>query len=142
LKYLLDNNAISEPIRERPDPTFLAWFDSQPSVDLATSALTYGEIRRGVALMPLCGRRSRLGGALVTGLAHFADRIIPVDVAVADVWADVAARLRTSGLTIDTVDQLIAATAINFGLSVVTRNVRDFAPTGCEVLSPWSGSKT
>jgi predicted nucleic acid-binding protein len=81
--------------------------------------------------MPLGGRRSRLGGALVTGLARFADRIIPVDVAVADIWADVAARLRTSGLMTDAVDPLIAATAINYGLSVVMRNVRDFAPTGC-----------
>lgn len=83
----------------------------------------------------------RLEAALLTGLAHFADRILPIDVSVASIWAELSARLHRAGRSVAPIDQLIAATALTHGLIVVTRNVRDFEPTGCEVLCPWSSQQ-
>lgn len=138
MRYLLDTNAVSEPQRPRPDPGYMAWIGEREAEDLAISALAYGELARGVAVLPAGKRRSELSAWLAEGLTFFGERILPVDVKVATVWADVWAANRRAGRVVGVVDELTAATALAHGLTVVTRNLDHFDESGCELLSPWS----
>jgi toxin FitB len=85
------------------------------------------------------GGAANRSSVLQASLLHrFADQIIPVDVAVAETWGELSAALRAQGRVIGAVDELIAATAIDRNLTLVTRNRRHFEPTGRALLSPWS----
>jgi predicted nucleic acid-binding protein len=138
VSFLLDTNAMSEPTRATPDPAFQAWFAKVDTEDIFISTLTIGEIRRGLARLPDGRRREQVERLQASLLHRFADQIIPVDVAVAETWGGLSAALRAQGRVIGAVDELIAATAIDRNLTLVTRNRRHFEPTGCALLSPWS----
>ncbi len=116
----------------------MGWLSIQSPDDLAISALTFGELKRGVAALEPGRRRDELLTWLLAGLASFGDRILPVDTAVASTWADVGALYRRLGRPAGAIDELIAATALTHDLIVVTRNRRHFEASGCELLSPWS----
>lgn len=85
-------------------------------------------------------RRAEIDGWIARFTSEFGERILPVDIRIANVWADISVGLQQRGRAIGLIDQLIAATAIAHGFTVVTRNVRDFEPTGCDILCPWSAS--
>lgn len=138
MKYLLDTNAVSEPQRPNPDRGYMDWLAAQIPDDLAISALTFGELRRGVTALGPGRRRTELSAWLVEGLAFFGERILPIDLAVASAWADVWALHRRLGRPVGVVDELTAATALAHGLTVVTRNTRHFEVSGCDLLAPWS----
>jgi toxin FitB len=138
LKFLLDTNAVSEPRRAPPDRGYLAWLSAQDPGDLAISALTFGELKRGIAALGPGRRRTELDAWLAEGLAAFGDRILPVDVSVAAAWADINSLHRNLGRGVGVIDELIAATALAHGLIVVTRNIKHFEASGCDVLVPWS----
>ena len=97
------------------------------------------EIRSGVAYLP--------DGACRRGLAEvadrafgrlFADRILPFDSRAARIYADIAARRRRRGRPISPADCQIAAIALSRGMALATRNLRDFADTGAELIDPWA----
>lgn len=136
--YLLDTNAISEPKRARPDPAVVAWLGDQLPTDLHLSVLSVEELRRGIIRLEPGRRRDDLDYWLAQLILRFDDRILPVDLDVTERWASLAEAQRASGRSADMTDELIAATAHVHGLTIVTRNVRHFEPTGCRVLSPWS----
>lgn len=69
---------------------------------------------------------------------RFADRILPIDVEVARIWGELTARAQARGGQVAAADGLIAATAIRNGLHVMTRNIRDFEPTGAMLIDPWT----
>ena len=138
MRFLLDTNAVSEPRRAPPNQAYLEWLSAQDPRDLAISALTFGELKRGVAALGPGRRRAELDAWLSEGLTSFADRILPVDVAVASAWADVSALHKSLGRAVGVIDELIAATALAHGLIVVTRNAKDFEASGCDLLVPWS----
>ena len=105
---------------------------------LFLSVLTLGEIRKGVAALPQGRRRTHLESWLEVELrARFADRILPIDSAVADRWGLLAARAKRQGKALSTIDGLLAATAIHHGLTVVSRNTADFVNLDVPVLNPW-----
>lgn len=139
MRYLLDTNAVSEPQRRVPDPGYLEWLASREPMDLAISTLTFGELKRGVAALDAGRRRVELSAWLSEWLSTFGDRILPVDLAVASAWAEVSGLNRRVGRPIGVIDELIAATALAHRLIVVTRNVRHFETSGCEVVAPWAG---
>lgn len=139
--YLLDTNVISEIRKARAgkaDPNVTAWAAAVPLSDLFVSVITIQEIEIGVLLAE---RRDPRQGRLLRAwldvhlLAAFADRILPVDVPVAR---------RSAHLHVPTTrpvrDALIAATAMVHAMTVVTRNVADFSPTGVAVVNPWEES--
>lgn len=132
--WLLDTVAISEARKADPNPGFLSWLEGVADRDLHTSVLCLGEIRRGIALMASGKRREQLAAWLANDLpAWFGARIHAVDAAVALAWGELGARAAAKPI-----DTLIGATARVHGLSVVTRNVRDFDGLGVPVVNPWS----
>ncbi len=130
--YLLDTNVISAA--RKHDPAIAAWLRSVRGRPLFLSALTIGEIRRGIvkarAADPTAAQQ--LERWLARTVADFGANILPIDHNVARIWGDLSA-----GRTLPVIDALIAATALHHGLAVVTHNVRDFAGTGVLVLNPW-----
>lgn len=136
--FLVDTNCISEVVRVKPEPRVLAWIEAADESLLYISVLTLGEIRKGVAALPQSRRRSQLETWLEVELqARFSGRILPIDVAVADRWGLLAANAKASGKSLSTIDGLLAATAIHHNLTIVSRNVSDFAPVPVQVLNPW-----
>lgn len=134
MSWLIDTNVLSE-LRKgaRADPGIQAWFAAADDQDLYTSVLVLGEIRRGIESIRRRDRPSALAIEqwLVNVAVGFGERILPVDVMVADRWG----RLNVPD-PIPTVDGLLAATALVHDLVLVTRNVRDVSNTGARVLDP------
>lgn len=134
MSYLFDTVALSEAAKPRANPGFLDWLADVSPRDIHTSVLCLGELRRGVEMLDAGDKRDRLAAWLETDLPRrLAGRILPVDEPVAQVWGRLGARR-----TLTPVDTLIAATAAVAGLTVVTRNVRDFDGLGVPVLNPWT----
>ncbi len=134
--YVLDTNAISELRKhERANRGLLAWADAVPETLFFLSAITIFEIELGTTRME---RRDNQQGRTLRNwldavvLVNFGGRILPVDAAV----AARAARLHVPDPRPER-DALIAATALVHGMTIVTRNVADFAPTGVSVFNPW-----
>jgi predicted nucleic acid-binding protein len=106
---------------------------------LYLSVLTLGEIRKGLAGLTQGRRRTRLETWLEVELrARFAGRILPIDAAVADRWGLIAAGAKRQGKTLSAIDGLLAATALHHNLTIVSRNVSDFADARVQVLNPWN----
>ena len=145
MKLLLDTNAISEMLRSRPDPGFMAWFASVGSPDddfddrLNISVLTIGEMRRGAWRLGSDPRGVLLQARIDGIVAEYGDRLVAIDLAVVERWATLAEAYRSAGVNVGITDELLAATALVHDLALVTRNVRHFEPSGCRLLSPWSG---
>lgn len=132
--YLLDTCVWSDA--RRRVPSVLAWLGAANPASLFLSVITVGEMTKGVAL------RARKDAVAAVSLENWlddlrgthADRILPIDEAVAVAWGQMMA---TRNLPI--ADALIAATARIHALVLVTRNVADFAGTGIEIVNPWPG---
>jgi toxin FitB len=136
--WLLDTVTLSEATKQRPDPRVMEWLYSQPSELLFASVLSLGEMRFGIERLPPGPKRDRLRSWLSVLMdTRFADRILPFQVAEALTWAEV--RIHASR-TLPVTDALIAATALSNGLTIVTRNERDFLALGVPVLNPWTGA--
>jgi toxin FitB len=133
LSFLLDTNVVSE-IRRGRDLRVRAWAREVDDIDLHLSVLTLGEIRKGIEM--LRDRDPAQAEVFANWLGElqtrFADRIVPIDVRVADEWG----RLNAAAPR-NTVDSLIAATAGIHGLTVVTRNTGDFEGCGVALINPW-----
>lgn len=98
--------------------------------------VSLGEIAKGVALLD-AGARQRGLLSWLNGLeSQFADRLLPVDSETARVWGELTARVQQQGRIVHVADGLIAATALPYGLHVMTRNVSDFEPTGALLINP------
>ena len=136
--FLLDTNVISEVVRPRPDPLVLEWLEAADESLLYLSVLTLGEIRKGLALLPQGKRRTQLETWLEVELrARFSERILPIDAGVSERWGLLTAEATRRGKTLAAIDALLAATAFHFDLTIVSRNVNDFAPTSVPLLNPW-----
>jgi toxin FitB len=130
MKYVLDTNAVCEPSRPSPNPHLEAWLGEHWN-DCAISAVTLAEMRYGVQRLPGGKRRARLERELDFLEADLEGRILPFDQAEASEWGRYAARLEAhfgaGALSqFDIRDTLIAATALEYGLLVVTNNEKDF----------------
>lgn len=137
MSYLLDTNVVSELRKgDRADPNVSAWFAGLADEEIFLSALTIGEIRRGIE--SLRRRDPDSAAALDRWLASLADahgdRILPVDRAIAEEWG----RMSVPD-PLPVVDGLLAATARVLGLTLATRNVADVEGTGAELLDPFAG---
>jgi|SRR5579871_3612121 len=136
--FLLDTNCISELVRLQPDQRVLDWMNAADENLLYVSVLTFGEIRKGVAGLPQGKRRTQLETWLELDLqARFSGRILAVDTAVANRWGLLAAGAKRKGRPLSAIDGLLAATALHHDLTIVSRNVNDFAVTQVPIVNPW-----
>jgi predicted nucleic acid-binding protein len=101
------------------------------------SVVTIGELRRGAYLLDEGRRRSTLSQWIDGIVIQFSENILPIDMETCDVWAKISAKAQKQGRTISMADGLIAATAIQHGMHVVTPNVKNFEPTGVVIVNPW-----
>jgi toxin FitB len=136
--YLLDTNCVSELVRVTPEPRVMEWMDAADEGLLYLSVLTLGEIRKGVASLAQGRRRTHLEVWLNVDLqTRFSGKILPIDDAVADRWGLLAAQAKGRGVSLPIIDGLLAATALHYNLTVVSRNTKDFSNTQVPVLNPW-----
>jgi toxin FitB len=139
VSYLIDTNVISELVRPKPDAAVLDWFSRTPDEALFLSALTLGEIRKGVEKLTSpdeAWRREKMRLWLEHDLRDwFGPRILPIGPDVADHWGRLLAQ---AGRPVPAIDSLLAATALHHNLRFVTRNTRDFDYAGLEVINPWA----
>ncbi|WP_435751410.1 type II toxin-antitoxin system VapC family toxin [Thauera sp. AutoDN2] len=136
MSYLIDTNVLSELRRKSPDPGVVAWFSQRPPATLHLSVLTLGEIRKGIEGVGDEVRKQSLIDWLETDLpTFFTGRILDVNGAVADRWGRLVA---AAGRPLPTIDSLLAATALEHDLVLVTRNTKDFAGLPVEVFNPWT----
>ena len=140
MSYLLDTCVVSELSRPRPNPGVVAWVSEADVASLYLSAITIAEIRRGSLRLPAGKRRTILADWSERLRRSFAGRVLPIDESVALRWAEIAARAEQSGRPGSFADGLIAATALDRGLTLVTRNVTDFEPFSVSLLNPWTGA--
>lgn len=135
---ILDTNVISEPMRAAPDPRVLAWLDSQNADTLHLSAVTVGELRYGISVLPAGRRRDTLTERLEQQtLPLFTGRILPYDLAVTSHYARLMSAARADGLAIAIADGIIAATAAAGGFIVATRDTSPFQATEVPTIDPW-----
>jgi predicted nucleic acid-binding protein len=136
--FLLDTNCISELIRLKPEPRVVEWMEAADEAMLYLSVLTVGEVRKGLAGLAQGKRRAHLETWLAVELqARFAGRILPIDAAIADRWALIAAEAKRRGKALPIIDGLLAATALHHNLTVISRDTTDFSNAQVQVLNPW-----
>lgn len=139
MRYLLDTNFLSEGAKPRPDPGVVSWNNEQSRLDLAVSALSFGEIRQGVEMLAPGRRRDALEAWLTTALPRqFLGRVLPIDEHVTAEWGRLVVEGRRKGRELPPIDGLLLATASLHHLTLVTRNERDCAGRGVPILNPWS----
>ena len=133
--YLLDTVVLSELRRKERNPNVVSWIESVPPADLFLSVVTVGEIELGIERQRTVNPpfAEDLANWVETIVRAYGERILPLDVNVARRWGRLGAQLGNKGL-----DLAIAATALEHGLTVVTRNVSDFEPTGVPILDPFA----
>lgn len=136
MSYLLDTNVLSELRRKNPDKGVVEWFTNRPASTLFLSVLTLGELRKGIEKIQDPIRSTALTDWLETDLPNFfTGRILSIDSEVADIWGRLIA---IHARPLPGVDCLLGATAAKHGLSMVTRNARDFEGLGIKVINPWT----
>lgn len=136
--FLLDTNVISELVKPKPQANVTEWVENTDESLLYLSVLTLGEIRRGIAALPQSRRRATLEAWLDKDLrARFEGRILVIDQEVADRWGLLTAAARNSGIVLPVIDGLLAATALEHNLTLVTRDTGQIPSMGVAVFNPW-----
>ncbi len=138
MNYLLDTCVVSELVKKSPSRRVVEWISQQEESRLFLSAITLGEIRKGITLLAAGRKRRRLEEWLERDLKpRFRGRILGIDAEVALQWGSVAADAQRRGRPLPVLDGLLAATALVGNLVLVTRNTAHVEATGAELSDPW-----
>jgi len=136
--YLLDTNVISELTKLRPESKVVSWFQATSEDLLYLSVFTIGEIRKGIDSLPRSNKRALLESWLANDLVlRFAGRILDVNLDIAERWGLISAQAKIAGAPLGVIDGLMAATALHYNLTLVTRNTKDVRVAGINTLNPW-----
>ena len=139
--YLVDTNIPSELTRPKPEHRVASFLKEVGKDRVYISVLTLGEICKGIAGIPAGARRAQLQEWLDTIMRPwFAGRVLPVTDSVAERWGLMAGEAKLRGVALSVVDGLLAATALEHDLALVTRNAKDFSGLGLRLLNPWQGT--
>lgn len=138
MKYLLDTCIISELIKSKPNENVIAWIEACDEESFCLSALTLGEIHKGITKMPDSQKKEKIESWVEHELQkRFAGRILHITGDVAKIWGNIQGKAEQKGKKMPVIDSLIAATGLVHNLTVVTRNVSDMKISGVRLLNPW-----
>jgi hypothetical protein len=133
-----DTNVVSELMRVEPSPAVRAWVLTQGHHELRITAITVGEILYGIERLPRGRRKDTLQEAAVDVFTRFTEDVLPFDAAAATVYPEIVDHRDRQGTPISGYDAQIAAICRANGASLATRNEKDFAGVGVELINPWS----
>ena len=140
--YLLDICAISEIFKKKPNKEFIHWVELQIDVNLFLSVITIGELEKGISKLTIkqSQQRKKIEAWVRQDLQlRFDRRILPFDLATTTIWGSICGDLEKKGKPVSVIDVMIAATAIQHKLTIITRNDKDFCNiSGAKLLNPWS----
>ena len=134
---ILDTNVTSELMRAQPEPAVMAWLAAQPATELFSTVITIAEISYGLEGLPRGRRRRSLEQSYQSLFVGMADHILPFDVEAALLYGPLVAAKERVGTAIDPMDAQIACIAACRGATIATRNERDFADCGVQLVNPW-----
>jgi predicted nucleic acid-binding protein len=138
MSYLLDTCLLSEVWKAVPNDGVMQWLGSSREDELFLSVLSLGELKKGIERLAGGSKKQRLIRDYGALRSRFSSRILAVTDVVAERWGEIAASASRAGRHVHVVDGLVAATALVFGLTVVTRDVGDFETTSAPLLNPWT----
>jgi toxin FitB len=138
MNYVLDTNVISELVARQPSQHVVDWVDSLDPETIYLSAITIGELRKGIEKLAPSHRKDELT-LWLTGdlLRRFADKIVDITADVMLVWGELIRRLEAEGKSMPAIDSLIAASVLKGRFTLVTRNEEDFRHAGIPIINPW-----
>lgn len=136
MNYLVDTDVLSDPSRPQPSPKVDAWLAVHQN-DLYASAISIGEIKRGIERLEAGAKRARLEKWLEDISASMSGPILAYNTRVAETWGEMMAEMERQGHTMPLADSLIAAIAKRHNLTLATRNTADFAHTGLRLVKPF-----
>ena len=134
MTYLVDANVLSEVTKPEPRNGVLKWLNTNQS-EMAVDSIILGEIRLGIVRLPNGRKRDILQSWFEEGVQRLV--CIPWDNEIAIRWADLIVELQRTGRTLPLFDSMIAATALTHGLTIATRNRRDFEVAGVQFVNPF-----
>ncbi|MGX1306884.1 putative nucleic acid-binding protein [Amorphus suaedae] len=137
MRILVDTCVVSEVRHPNGSRQVKEAVAALPPSDVFFSVITIGELTAGIARLAAGARRDALTAWLAGLESGYADRILPIDTPVAQRWGEMTATCRETGRTLAASDGLIAATASVHRMAVMTRNEKDFEPTGIKIINPW-----
>lgn len=137
MRVLLDTCVLSETQTRSPNQSVVEAVQSIRSPDAYLSVITLGEIRKGISLLRSSVRKTNLQQWLKALQENYQAHILPITHETALLWGEQAAKAQKNGFSLSACDGLIAATAVQHGLHLMTRNVRDFRGTDVMLLNPW-----
>jgi predicted nucleic acid-binding protein len=132
--YLLDTMVLSELRKRERNPGVTAWLSDKSDRELFLSVVSIGEMAKGIAQQEKQDKEfaTALRERLDRLLLLYRERILPVDIAIAKRWGELSVQAHNSGA-----DILLAASALEHNLTIVTRNEKHFLPTGVAIINPW-----
>lgn len=137
MSYLVDTNAISEFRKKQPNEKVLDWFAAQAEESLFLSVITIGEIEKGIAKIIDPIGQTNYEIYLENLILRFDRRILPISLKIGRRWGKLIGTLQKTGRVLPFWDSLIAATALEHDLTIITRNSADFDESGARVLNVW-----
>jgi predicted nucleic acid-binding protein len=136
--YLLDTCVFSELIKKDPSKNVTDWILARDERLFAVSALTFGEIKKGIEKLTEATRKKKLELWFQDFLIpRFWNQMVVIDSQVANTWGELIAKAEKKGRILPTIDSLIAATAVTHNLHIVTRNTKDFEGFHLTIINPW-----
>jgi predicted nucleic acid-binding protein len=136
VKYLADTDLVSEPRQKLPNARVLRWLREHDH-ELVLSAITIGEIKKGIELYPDSRKKIELSKWLDALLRDFEGSILPFTELEALTWGKLYAKAQKLGRKPPSMDSINAAIALHHGVILATRNQNDYAGTGIKTINPW-----
>jgi predicted nucleic acid-binding protein len=139
MNYLLDTCVLSEYVKKKPNFQVIQWLDEQNEDSLFISILTIAELKKGIIKIKKsqASRYQKLNNWLLKIEQRFAGRILPLNKNILDTWATICGESEASGKKLPIMDSLIASTATQYNLIIVTRNINDFKFSSNQLFNPW-----